>query len=258
MSAWASYPYTGSVVLITGGGTGIGRGIVRAFLEQGASVTVVGRTTSALEEAVSGFPEERVLVHTADLSRPGEATAAVDATLERFGRLDVVIASAGTSEASDVHAFDMQVWERQRAINLDSVVELAAASTPALKESQGNFLAISSIAGLRGDWGMFAYNATKAAVNVMMQSLALDLGAVGVRVNAIAPGFTWSRLTEERLGDLEFQNRLLDRIALGRVGQPDDIAKAALFVCSPDAGYLTGAVIPVDGGVSAASGTPRS
>ena len=105
---------------------------------------------------------------------------------------------------------------------------------------------------------MFAYNATKAAVNVMMQGLALDLGPYGVRVNALAPGFTLSRLTEERLSDPAFRARLLDRIALGRVAEPDDIARAALFLCSPDAGYITGAVVPVDGGVSASTGTPRA
>jgi meso-butanediol dehydrogenase/(S,S)-butanediol dehydrogenase/diacetyl reductase len=118
-------------------------------------------------------------------------------------------------------------------------------------------VAISSIAGLRGDWGMFAYNATKGAVNALVQSLALDLGADGVRVNAIAPAFTHSRLTEERLDDPEFLGRLLDRVALGRVAEPEDIARVALFLASPDAGYITGAIIPVDGGTTASTGTPR-
>jgi meso-butanediol dehydrogenase/(S,S)-butanediol dehydrogenase/diacetyl reductase len=116
---------------------------------------------------------------------------------------------------------------------------------------------MSSIAGLRGDWSQFAYNATKAAINGLVQSLALDLGADGVRVNAIAPAFTVSRLSQQRLDDTVFAQRLLDRVALNRVAQPEEIAKAALFLTSPDAGYITGAILPVDGGTSASSGTPR-
>jgi meso-butanediol dehydrogenase / (S,S)-butanediol dehydrogenase / diacetyl reductase len=116
---------------------------------------------------------------------------------------------------------------------------------------------MSSIAGLRGDWSQFAYNATKAAINGLVQSLAVDLGADGVRVNAIAPAFTVSRLSQQRLDDTVFAQRLLDRVALNRVAQPEEIAKAALFLASPDAGYITGANLPVDGGTSASSGTPR-
>lgn len=181
---------------------------------------------------------------------------AIAATVKRFGRIDVVVANAGSSEPSHINSFDPAAWERLRRINLDAMVELADASVPHLRRTRGNFLAVSSIAGIRRDWGMFAYNATKTAVNVMMQSLALDLGADGVRVNAIAPGFTTSRLTAQRLEDPGYHARLMERTALGRVA-PDDIARAALFLCSPDARYITGAIVPVDGGLSASSGTPR-
>jgi meso-butanediol dehydrogenase / (S,S)-butanediol dehydrogenase / diacetyl reductase len=256
MIASAVYPYSGSVVLVTGAGTGIGRSVARAFLEQGACVTAVGRTEEALREAVDGFSPEQVLVRPADIARPGTSAAVVDDVISRFGRLDVVVACAGSSEPSRIGELD-GVWERLRRVNLDAMVELVDAGVPHLRASRGNLLAVSSIAGMRGDWGMFAYNATKAAVNVMVQSLALDLGADGVRVNAVAPGFTASRLTQERLEDPVFHDRLMDRTPLRRVAQPDDIARAVLFVCSPDAGYITGAIIPVDGGVSASSGTPR-
>lgn len=175
----------------------------------------------------------------------------------RFGRLDVVVGNAGTSEASVIDTFDADAWERLRAINLDAMIWLAQASAPHLRRTRGNIVAISSIAGVRGDWGMFAYNATKGAVNTLVQSLALDFGSDGVRVNAIAPAFTVSRLTQDRLDDEVFTERLLDRVALGRVAHPDDIARVALFVASPDAGYVTGAIIPVDGGTTASSGTPR-
>lgn len=256
MIAWASYPYAGSIALVTGAGTGIGRAIARAFLEQGASVAVIGRTESALREAVDGFSVDRILIIPTDLTAPGAVDDATHAVIDRFGRLDIVIANAGTSEASDIATFGDDAWERIRSINLDAMVALVRATVPHLRETRGNFLAISSISGMRGEWGMYAYNATKAAVNVMVQSLALDLGADGVRVNAIAPGFTVSRLTRDRLDDAVFRDRLMERIALDRVGQPDDIARVALFVASPDAAYLTGAIIPVDGGTSASVGTP--
>ena len=256
MTAWATYPYEGSVVLVTGAGTGIGRAIARAFLAQGASVAVIGRTESALREAIDGYEDDRILILPTDLTARGAVDTATDAVIGRFGRLDVVIANAGTSEGSDIDTFDDAAWERIRSINLDAMIALVRTTVPHLRETRGNFLAISSISGVRGEWGMYAYNATKAAVNVMVQSLALDLGAAGVRVNAIAPGFTVSRLTRDRLDDAVFNERLLERIALDRVGQPEDIARVALFVASPDAAYLTGAIIPVDGGTSASIGTP--
>jgi meso-butanediol dehydrogenase / (S,S)-butanediol dehydrogenase / diacetyl reductase len=255
--AWAHYPYQGRVVLVTGAGTGIGRATARAFLEQGASVAVLGRRPEPLREAVAGFDAARVQVLGADVTEADALERAVAAVTERFGRLDVVVANAGTSGPSTIDTFDDDAWERLRSVNLDAVIRLARLTVPPLRATRGNFVAISSIAGLRGDWGQFAYNATKAAVNALVRSLALDLGADGVRVNAVAPAFTVSRLTQERLDDPAFSERLLDRVALGRVAQPEDIARAVLFLAGPDAGYITGAVLPVDGGTSASSGTPR-
>ncbi|MEU1514146.1 SDR family oxidoreductase [Streptomyces sp. NPDC005811] len=257
MIAWASYPYRGRVVLVTGAGSGIGRATARAFLEQGAGVAVLGRRPEPLHETVAGFGTARVQVIAADVTDAGAQERAVAAVVERFGRLDVVVANAGTSEPSRIDTFDDDAWERLRSVNLDSVVRLARLTAPPLRAAHGNLVAVSSIAGLRGDWSQFAYNATKAAVNALVQSLALDLGRDGVRVNAVAPAFTVSRLTQERLDDPEFTARLLDRVALDRVARPEDIARAVLFLASPDAGYITGAVLPVDGGTSASSGTPR-
>lgn len=194
-----------------------------AFLEQGATVAALGRTASTLESATEGFQPDRVFIVPTDLAETGSASEAIAAAAKRFGRIDVVVANAGSSEPSHIHTFDPAVWERLRRINLDAMVELVDASVPHLRTTWGNFLAVSSNTGVRGGWGMFAYNATKAAFNVMMQSLALNLGADGVRVNAIAPGFTTSRLTAQRLEDPEYHARLMDRTALGRVAGPDDI-----------------------------------
>lgn len=255
--SWSNYPYEGSVIMVTGGGTGIGRAVARGFLQQGATVVVVGRTAHTLEETLEGQDAARALAIVADITSRAAVETAVATVLDRFARLDVVVASAGTSEASAIEDFEDEAWERMRSVNLDAFITLTRATVPALKSSHGNLVAISSIAGMGGDWKQFAYNATKGAVNAMVQSLALDLGAEGVRVNAVAPGFTASALTQDRLDDPDFAERLMDRIALRRVATPEDIANCVLFIASPDAGYITGAIIPVDGGTTASCGTPR-
>ena len=257
MIAWARYPYEGRIVLVTGGGSGIGRAIARAFLEQGATVAVCGRRPGPLQETVAGFPGERTLALTGDMSSTediGRVIAQVTATL---GPPDIVIANAGLSEPGTIDDLDDASWERMRSINLDGLIRLARATVPLLRRTRGTFLAVSSVAGLGGDWNQAGYNATKGAVNALVQSMALDLGRDGVRVNAIAPAFTATRQTQERLDDPVFWSALRDRLALDRAAQPDDIARAALFLASPDADYITGVVLPVDGGTTASVGTPR-
>jgi meso-butanediol dehydrogenase/(S,S)-butanediol dehydrogenase/diacetyl reductase len=257
MITWARYPYDGTVVLVTGAGSGIGQAITRAFLENGASVCVVGRHEPPLLETVAGFPAERVLVHSADVADRTQVEEAISAVVERFGRLDVVINNAGVFEGGVIEDYDDDAWERMRGINLDALLYVARAAMPWLKQSRGNLVAISSVSGIRGDWGQFAYNATKGAVNAMVQSLALDAGVHGVRANVIAPAFTATRLTQDRLDDPRFAAALKNRVALGRAATPEDIARAVLFVAGPDASYITGAVIPVDGGTTASTGQPR-
>jgi meso-butanediol dehydrogenase/(S,S)-butanediol dehydrogenase/diacetyl reductase len=257
MITWARYPYEGTVVVVTGAGSGIGQAIARAFLEHGASVCVVGRHEQPLRETVEGFPPERVLVRPADVADRAQVEEAISAVVARFGRLDVVVNNAGVFEGGPVEDYDDAAWERMRAINLDALLFVVRAAMPWLKQSCGNLVAISSVSGMRGDWGQFAYNATKGAVNTMVQSLALDAGAYGVRANVIAPAFTATRLTQDRLDDSAFAAALTDRVALGRAATPEDIARAVLFVAGPDASYITGAIIPVDGGTTASTGQPR-
>jgi meso-butanediol dehydrogenase/(S,S)-butanediol dehydrogenase/diacetyl reductase len=187
MISWATYPYQGQVILVTGAGSGIGRAIARAFLEQGASVIAIGRNRGSLEETLSGFGSETTMALVADVTDPAQISDAVNVVVEHFGRLDAVIANAGHSEPSHTDTFDDAAWHRLRSVNLDSVIQLTRLTAPLLRASRGSFIAVSSIAGLGGDWGQFAYNATKGAINALVQSLALDLGSDGVRVNAVAP-----------------------------------------------------------------------
>lgn len=257
MITWARYPYDNTVVLVSGAGSGIGQATARAFLENGASVCVVGRREEPLRRTVEGFPAEQVLVCAADVADRAQVEEVVSTTVERFGRLDVVVNNAGVFEGGEIDDYDDAAWERMRGINLDALLYMSRAAMPWLKRSRGNLVAISSVSGLRGDWGQFAYNATKGAVNAMVQSLALDAGAHGVRANVVAPAFTATRLTKERLDDPGFAAALANRVALGRAATPEDVARAVLFLAGPDASYITGAIIPVDGGTTASTGQPR-
>ncbi|MEU2351151.1 SDR family NAD(P)-dependent oxidoreductase [Modestobacter sp. NPDC049651] len=253
----ASYDFSGSVVLVTGGGSGIGRAITRAFLAAGATVAVVGRRMDRLTDALAGYPDERTSAVQADLSDGRQVAAVVEQVRERFGRLDVVVSNAAGYESGPVDRLSDSAWAVLWATNVDAFFHLAKTALPHLAETHGSLVAVSSVSGLRGDWGQAAYNATKAAVTNFVRSLALDWGPAGVRLNAVAPSFTLTELTEGVGRDDESLAPYVNRVALGRPAEPDDIAPAVLFLASDAARYVTGAVLPVDGGTSASTGQPH-
>jgi meso-butanediol dehydrogenase/(S,S)-butanediol dehydrogenase/diacetyl reductase len=250
----ASFDFTGSVVLITGGGSGIGLAITRAFLDAGATVVISGRRPEPLRQAVGGYPGTRIAALPADVSDPGQVRVLVDDVLTRFGRLDVVVSNAAGYETGQLTDLADQAWEQLRATNVDAFFHLAKAALPHLASSGGNLVAVSSVSGQRGDWGQAAYNATKAAVDNFVRSLALDWGEKGVRLNAVAPSLTLTELTQSIGRDEESLAPHVNRIPLGRPGEPEDVAPVVLFLASEAARYVTGAIVPVDGGTSASTG----
>ena len=252
-----TYAVDGRTVLITGGGSGIGRAVARAFLDNGANVAVVGRRREKLEETLAGYPQERVLAVTADVAEPSEAAGAVDAVVARFGGLDVVVNNAAKYLARPFDEMTGQEWDELRRTNVDAFVYLAQRALPELEKSGGNLVAIGSVSGMRGDWGQSGYNATKALVMNFVQSLALDYGARGGRLNAVAPAFTRTEATAAVGTDEASLAPFVNRIALGRPGDPADIAPAVLFLASDDAAYITGATLTVDGGTTASTGQPH-
>ena len=248
------YAFTGKTVLVTGGGSGIGRAIAQAFLDNGANVAISGRRRDKLDAVLEGRPEERTLAIEADVADDASAKAMVDAVVERFGALDVLVNNAAAYFNGPFEGMTLDAWEAIRSTNVDGFVHVVRHCVGALEKSGGNVVVVGSVSGLRGDWGQAAYNATKAAIMNFVQSLALDYGPRGVRFNAVAPALTITDLTKDIEDDEKALAAAVNRIALGRPGRPADIAPAVLFLASDDAAYVTGAWLPVDGGTSASTG----
>lgn len=253
----ATYDFSDSVVLVTGAGSGIGRAIARAFLAAGATVAVTGRRPDPLRETLGDAPQERTAVLPADLTDPAAVRQLVADLVARFGRVDVVVSNAAAYANGPLTELADEDWDHLRATNVDGFFHLAKATLPLLADSGGNLVAVSSVSGDRGDWGQAAYNATKAAITNFVRSLALDWGARGVRVNAVAPAFTITDITAPLAEDEQTLAAFTNRIALGRPGQPEDVPPAVLFLASEAAGYVTGAVLAVDGGTGASTGQPH-
>jgi len=249
------YDVADQVVLVTGGGSGIGRAIAQAFAANGARVAVSGRRREKLDETLAPYAADRVLAVEADVATDDGARAMVEQVVDHFGSLDVVVNNAAAfPPPGDFDALSLEDWQQVRATNIDGFVHVARHALPRLEESGGNLVVVGSVSGLRGDWGQAAYNATKAAIMNFVQSLALDYGPRGVRLNAVVPAFTVTELTQGMADDEEFLAKAVNRIALGRPGLPEDIAPAVLWLASPDAAYVTGAFLAVDGGTSASTG----
>lgn len=253
----ASYDFTDSVVLVTGGGTGIGRAITHAFLEAGATVAITGRRPERLDQALEGYPADRTAALPADVSDGAQVRALVEQVVGRFGRIDVVVSNAAVYANGPLTELADEAWASMRGTNVDGFFHLAKAALPRLAEVGGTLVAVSSVSGDRGDWGQAGYNATKAAITNFVRSLALDWGAQGVRLNAVAPSFTITEITEDLARDEASLAPFVNRIALGRPAEPADIAPAVLFLASDAARYITGAVLAVDGGTSASTGQPH-
>ena len=164
------------------------------------------------------------------------------------------MSNAGKYIGGTVHEITDADWRTMISTNVDGLFHLARVAYPELVRSRGSLVAVSSVSGVRGDWGQAPYNASKGAVTLLVQSLALDWGRSGVRVNAIAPSLTDTDATHDLVMDRAMASQFEARTALGRLATPEDMAAAVLFLASDAAEYITGAVLPVDGGTSASSG----
>jgi 3-oxoacyl-[acyl-carrier protein] reductase len=237
-------------VVVSGGGTGIGRAVTRRFALGGDDVLIIGRREEILSQAEAALNEESgrraVRAISADLSRPADVDRVASSL--KLDRVDVIVNNAGGvgSEADDDLAGVAVDWETEFRRNVLTAVLLTSALDPRLRRPGASIVNVSSIAALAG--GGDSYSAAKAAVIGWTIDLAMRLGPEGIRVNAVVPGyitqtgFFGDRMTEER------HERLVGRTLLGRAGTPDDVAGTVAFLASADAAYITGQLIHVNGG----------
>ncbi|MDR5816013.1 MULTISPECIES: SDR family oxidoreductase [unclassified Caballeronia] len=248
--------FEAKTVIVTGAGSGIGEGTARRFASEGASVVLAGRTREKLDRLARDLDPARTLVHTFDASKPDDAKQLIDAAIDRFGRIDVLVNNAGVAPTGRIDEASLDDWRAVMSTDLDGVFYCCRAAIRHLIDSRGCIVNVSSVSGLGGDWGMSFYNAAKGAVTNFTRALAMDHGRDGVRVNAVCPSLTATDLTQDMLGNEKLMAKFEERIPLGRVATPEDIAAVIAFLASDDARFVTGVNLPVDGGLSASNGQP--
>lgn len=245
---------TPRTVIITGGGTGIGRATALRFAGKGERVLVVGRTAAHLDEVAEGHDNIRTLV--ADITTPAAGEEVVEAALREFGRVDVLVNNAGTGTFAPLAKLDRASVERQYAINVVAPMFMTQAALEALEETGGTVVNVSSAGslGIQAFPDNSVYWSTKSALNHLTRTWAVELAPRGIRVVSVAPGVTDTGIGE-RVGMSneqyrQFLEQLAGQIPLGRVASPDDVAWWIATVADPEGRYLTGAIVPVDGGLS--------
>lgn len=245
--------YGDRVALVTGAGHGIGAAVARRLHDEGAAVVLGELDTGAAEAVAAELDPARALVVACDVTDPDQVDAAVAATEERFGRLDLLVSVAGGSFAVDSvpgGATD-ESWQRSLDLNLAGPMRCVRAASPLLRRNGGAIVLTGSVNGLSA-FGDEAYSAAKAGLGIIAKNLARELGPDQVRVNVVAPGTVRTRVWDHQDGP----DRFARLYPLGRVGEPEDIAAAIAFLGSDDASWITGVTLPVDGGITAGSVPP--
>jgi len=244
----------GKRALVTGGGSGIGQAISRLFAEQGAAVVVVDRDLSRAESTVDLITQAggRAMPFQTDVAVGEQVDAMARAAQDAYGTIDILVNNAGISVGTDILTFDEATWDLNLSVVLKSVFLCSKALLPGMiAQKSGAIVNITSVNGQTGI-GEEAYSAAKAGVINLTKNLAVRYGPHNIRANAIAPGTIQTPIWGERVAqDPQVFEKLAKWYPLGRVGQPEDVAKAALFLASDDAAWITGVVLNVDGGLMA-------
>ena len=236
------------VAIVTGAASGIGLAIANLFVAEGAQVVYADINEGGLK-----LDSARAIFAKCDVSSSLELDALIKTAIDKFGHLDIMVNNAGIGSLGGILDTTDEVWEKTLRVNLFGVFYGARAAARAMKERgvKGAIISLSSILGTVGLPGAVAYSATKGGVVQLTHAGALDLAPYGIRMNAIAPGFIATNMTKDVLGNSDFQKMVTANTPLGYVGEPNDIAQAALYLASDASKYVTGTVLYVDGGWTA-------
>ena len=248
-------------VIVTGSSSGIGEASARRFYDDGCNVVFNSRNRSDLEKITNGLDGDRILIVEGDVSVDAEVERLIGETVARFGGIDVLHNNAGVGVMGTLGELSDADWEKVISVNAGGVYRCSKAALPHLErsaEAHGHSCIVntSSVSGLGGDWGAVGYNASKGAVSNMTRAMALDFAARGIRVNAVAPSLTETEMTEKLMANEEKMAKFRKRIPMGRAAQPEEIASVVAFLASNDARFVSGVILPVDGGLSASNGQP--
>jgi meso-butanediol dehydrogenase/(S,S)-butanediol dehydrogenase/diacetyl reductase len=243
----------GKVALVTGAGTGIGAATAEAFAREGATVVICGRRQGPLDETVARIRAAggRAEAVACDVSDETAFTQAIDATVQRYGALDILVNNAMAYTWNAIESTSADEWRANFATSVDGTFWGTRAAMRHMKAKGGAIVNLSSICGLLGTPYMAGYSAAKAAIINFSRAAAAEGARNGIRVNVVIPAVVETPGTAGMLTDAESRRKTEALIPMGRVGQPDELAKAILFLASDDASYITGAALPVDGGRSA-------
>jgi NAD(P)-dependent dehydrogenase (short-subunit alcohol dehydrogenase family) len=241
------------VAVVTGGGSGLGEGIARALAAEGCKLCILDRDAGAAQQTALSLTATGIIAQSiaADVGDPTAVENAFAKTLAKFGRLDILVNAAGVISTGLVADLPVTEWQRIAQVNLAGVIYCVKAAIPVMKQQRhGRIINIASVSAMRGGGsvGNTLYGTTKAGVVALTMGLARELGPFGITANAIAPAVVDTAMTHTALTE-DAKRRILERIPLGRLAQLSDVADLATFLASERAGFITGATIPVDGGI---------
>jgi 3-oxoacyl-[acyl-carrier protein] reductase len=240
--------FSDRVVLITGGAQGIGKETAKRFLQEGANVVICDYNETTGQAALQEFNQEKASFYKVDVSDSAQIQDMVQSVMDKYGRIDVLINNAGITADGFLVKMKDEDWEKVVSVNLSGVFKCTrAVASIMLKQGSGVILNATSVVGIYGNIGQTNYAATKAGIIGLTKSWSKEFGPKGIRVNAVAPGFIKTPMTEA------VPTKILDLMAektpLKKLGNPEDIANAYLFLASDQASYINGAILSVDGGL---------